>query len=66
MHHHHRVLVRKLALAVVLKLCVIAGLWWAFFSHHRVEVDSERAADHMASSHSASAPATTPTSMPSK
>lgn len=64
MHHHHRVLVRKLALAVVVKLCVIAVLWWAFFSQHRVEVDSERAAAHLISGHEA--PSTTPASTPSK
>ncbi|MFW9594481.1 MAG: cytochrome oxidase putative small subunit CydP [Macromonas sp.] len=64
MHHHHRVLVRKLALAVVVKLCVITALWWAFFSPHRVEVDSERAAAHLVSGQAASG--TTPASTPSK
>jgi hypothetical protein len=42
-------LVQHLALAVVLKLAVIAGLWFAFVQDARVAVGPERAAAHIGS-----------------
>ncbi|MCU0976641.1 MAG: hypothetical protein MUC71_10085 [Steroidobacteraceae bacterium] len=30
---------RHVALVLALKLCLLAGLWWAFVREHRVEPD---------------------------
>ena len=40
-------LVRHLVIAVVLKLAVLAVLWWAFVRNDRVGMDTERAAAHL-------------------
>lgn len=40
-------LLRHLAVAIALKLAVLAVLWWAFVSETRVEVDAARAAAHI-------------------
>ena len=40
-------LVRHLAIAIVLKLVVLAGLWWAFVRDGRTGVDADRAAAHL-------------------
>ncbi len=40
-------LVRHLAIAVALKLVVLAGLWWAFVRDERVGVDVDRAAANL-------------------
>jgi hypothetical protein len=40
-------LLRHLTLAVVLKLAVLAVLWWAFVRDAGVRVDSEAAAAHL-------------------
>ena len=42
-----RRLVRHLAIAIVLKLAVLAALWWAFVRDDRVGVDAEAAAAHV-------------------
>lgn len=49
-------LVRHLALAVLLKLAVLAALWWWLVRDARVSVDAQAAAAHVA------APAADPTS----
>jgi hypothetical protein len=40
-------LVRHLAIAVALKLLVLALLWWAFARADRASVDAEAAAQHI-------------------
>ncbi len=40
-------LVRKLVIAVILKLLVLLALWWAFIREQRVEVDGRAAAAHV-------------------
>jgi len=40
-------LMRHLAVAIALKLVVLAVLWWAFVRDTRVEVDAVRAAAHI-------------------
>ncbi|MFN7197170.1 MAG: cytochrome oxidase putative small subunit CydP [Hylemonella sp.] len=42
-----RALVRKLEIAVILKLLVLLALWWAFIREQRVEVDGRAAAAHV-------------------
>lgn len=49
-------LVRHLAIAVALKLVVLGALWWAFVRDERVGVDTQRAAAHIGSTHTPSAP----------
>ena len=39
-----RRLTRHLVLAVVVKLALLAGLWWAFIGDFRVVVDADTAA----------------------
>ena len=41
---------RHLAVAVLIKLAVLAGLWWAFVRDARVVVDAEVIADRLGSS----------------
>jgi hypothetical protein len=40
-------LVRKLVIAVVIKLLVLLALWWGFIREQRVDVDGMSAADHV-------------------
>lgn len=40
-------LVRHLVIAVVLKLVVLTGIWWAFVVNEQVGVDADRAAAHL-------------------
>ncbi|MET3603328.1 hypothetical protein ABIC99_001112 [Sphaerotilus sulfidivorans] len=40
-------LVRHLAVAIVLKLMVLTGLWAAFVQDEQVSVDADRAAAHL-------------------
>lgn len=47
MTRQDRRLVRHLAIAVALKLVVLAALWWAFVRDERVSVDAEAAAAHL-------------------
>jgi hypothetical protein len=47
-HTNESALVRHLALAVALKLIVLAALWWGFVRDERVDVDASRAAAHIA------------------
>lgn len=42
-----RRLVRHLAIAVVLKLVVLSGLWWAFVRDVRVNMGAEQTAAHI-------------------
>ena len=42
-----RRLLRHLALAVLLKLAVLVGLWWAFVHDAKVAVDPDAAARHL-------------------
>lgn len=41
-------LLRHLATAVVVKLAVLAALWWLFVHDHRVPTDAAHTADHVA------------------
>lgn len=41
-------LLRHLALAVTLKLLLLAALWWLFVRDGRVDVDGHSAAAHLA------------------
>lgn len=43
-------LLRHLAVAVLIKLAVLAGLWWAFVGDSRVVVDAEVIADRLGTS----------------
>ena len=43
-----RRLLRHLAVAVAVKLALLAVLWWAFVREQRVPVDGEAAAAHLA------------------
>ncbi|WP_114649437.1 cytochrome oxidase putative small subunit CydP [Pseudothauera hydrothermalis] len=43
-----RKLLREIVVVVVLKLVLIAALWWGFIRDHKVEVDSARMAVHAA------------------
>ncbi len=43
-----RRLVRHLAVAVAVKLCVLGVLWWAFVRDAGVSADSEQTAAHIA------------------
>jgi len=47
MQFHDRSLIHKLAVALVLKLAVLTGLWWGFVREHRVPVDADAAAAQM-------------------
>jgi len=40
-------LLRHLSVAVVIKLAVLAALWWVFIRDARVEVDGQRLAEHL-------------------
>jgi len=42
-----RRLLRGLASAVLVKLLLLAGLWWGFIRDARVQVDAEAAAAHV-------------------
>lgn len=42
-------LTRKLILAVLIKLLLITGLWWAFIRGNKVEVDSAAMAGALSS-----------------
>ncbi|WP_431149769.1 cytochrome oxidase putative small subunit CydP [Acidovorax facilis] len=42
-----RLLVRKLAVVLVIKLAVLTGLWWGFVRDQRVPVDTDSAATQM-------------------
>lgn len=44
---HDRNLLRKLALALAIKLVVIVGLWWGFVRDQRAVVDTDVAARQM-------------------
>lgn len=39
-----RLLVRKLAIVLAIKLVVLTGLWWGFVREQRVPVDTDSAA----------------------
>jgi hypothetical protein len=41
-------LVRHLALAIAVKLALLAALWWVFVRVDRVSVDAESASAHLA------------------
>lgn len=43
-------LLRHLIIAVVVKVAVLAALWWVFVQDHRVPTGAERTADHVAGS----------------
>jgi 4-amino-4-deoxy-L-arabinose transferase-like glycosyltransferase len=47
MTRQDRRLVRHLAIAVALKLAVLAALWWAFVRDERVSVDAAATAAHL-------------------
>ncbi len=53
-----RLLMRHLAVAVLLKVLVLALLWWLFVRDSRVAVDGPAAAQHLAAP-SPAAPTTT-------
>lgn len=42
-----RILIRKLAVVLVIKLLVLVGLWWGFVREERVVVSPEAAAAQM-------------------
>lgn len=42
-----KTLVRKLVIAVLIKLVVLVALWWGFVREQRVTVDAETAATQM-------------------
>jgi hypothetical protein len=42
-----KILVRKLAIVLVIKLVVLTALWWAFVREQRVVVDDDAAATQM-------------------
>ena len=42
-----RLLLRKLATVLVIKLLVLTGLWWGFVRDQRVSVDTDAAAVQM-------------------
>jgi uncharacterized membrane protein len=42
-----RLLVRKLAIVLVIKLVVLSGLWWGFVRHQRVSVNTDAAVVQM-------------------
>jgi hypothetical protein len=44
-----RSLLRHLSLVVLLKLAVLAALWWVFVRDQRVDVDSDSAGAHLGS-----------------
>ncbi len=44
---HDQTLIRKLVIAVVIKLLVLFALWWGFIREQRVDVDGISAADHV-------------------
>jgi len=47
-------LITKLTLVVLVKLVLLAGLWWAFFHEQRVTVDAKLVSDQFLSSSRAS------------
>jgi len=47
MKPHDKILVRKLAIVLVIKLVVLTALWWAFVREQRVVVDDDAAATQM-------------------
>ena len=47
MTRQDRRLARHLAIAVALKLAVLAALWWAFVRDERVSVDAAATAAHL-------------------
>lgn len=44
-----RRLLRHLAMAIVIKLVLLAGLWWGFVRDHRMAIDNDAVAIHVAS-----------------
>lgn len=48
-----RLLVRKLAVVLAIKLVVLTGLWWGFVRDQRVPVDTDRAAMQLLGRHPA-------------
>lgn len=51
-----RPLLRHLTLVVLVKLAVLAGLWWVFFRPAQVPVNPDTAAEHVTSVPSPAAP----------
>lgn len=47
MNFQDRTLVRKLVIALVIKLAVLTALWWFFVRDQRVPVDVDAAASQM-------------------
>jgi hypothetical protein len=47
MNPQDRSLTRKLAIALAIKLVVLAGLWWGFVQDQRVPVNTDTAAMQM-------------------
>ena len=47
MEPRDRLLLRKLATVLVLKLVVLTGLWWGFVREQRVPVDTDTAATQL-------------------
>jgi hypothetical protein len=49
-----RLLLRRLVLAVLIKLLVLTGLWWQFVREARVTVDVEAVVGHLSHPQSSS------------
>jgi hypothetical protein len=47
MEHRDRLLLRKLATVLVMKLLVLTALWWGFVRDQRVPVDTDTTAAQM-------------------
>ncbi len=47
MNTQHRRLTRHLVAIVALKLVLLSAIWWAFIRDVRVEVDVEKASNHL-------------------
>lgn len=61
MEQRDRFLVRKLALVLVIKLAVLAGLWWGFVRDQRVAVTTDRATAQILGTRPTPAPMTSTT-----
>lgn len=49
MHQSHGTLLKHLAVVLVIKLLLLAALWYAFIAPQRKQVDSATAAQHLLS-----------------
>ena len=56
MKPHDKILLKKLAIALVVKLALLTALWWGFVREQRVAVDGDAAAAQLLGSGASKTP----------